>query len=167
MRSFESYLTEKSNYKIYIDMDGVLTDFVKHVKQQFGDNFKEILGDKPLFWELVHDKGEKYWAEIPIMSDAKKLIKYLQNQDIAILSSAGSPKNYTKEAVSGKKKWMKKHFPNIKIIIEYNKFNYANPKSILIDDLQKNIKPWIKAGGIGILHTSADDTIKQLKSYGV
>jgi hypothetical protein len=33
----------------------------------------------------------------------------------------------------------------------------------LIDDRQKNIDAWIDAGGIGIVHVSARDTIEQLK----
>ena len=34
---------------------------------------------------------------------------------------------------------------------------------ILIDDMEQTINEWNKGGGIGILHTSAADTIKQLK----
>ena len=33
---------------------------------------------------------------------------------------------------------------------------------MLIDDRPKNIECWVNAGGIGILHTTADETIKQL-----
>ena len=34
-------------------------------------------------------------------------------------------------------------------------------------DREKNIKEWRENGGIGILHTSASDTIKQLKELGL
>ena len=44
---------------------------------------------------------------------------------------------------------------------------YANEHSILIDDMQKNIDQWKAAGGIGILHTNAKDTIKKLKDLGL
>ena len=40
---------------------------------------------------------------------------------------------------------------------------YAQKKNVLIDDRPKNIEAWEAAGGIGILHTSAADTIDQLK----
>jgi hypothetical protein len=33
---------------------------------------------------------------------------------------------------------------------------------ILIDDRTDNIEAWKEAGGIGILHTSVEDTLKQL-----
>ena len=36
-------------------------------------------------------------------------------------------------------------------------------KYVLIDDRPKNIEAWENAGGIVILHTSAADTIEQLK----
>jgi len=37
----------------------------------------------------------------------------------------------------------------------------------LIDDRKSNIEQWISQGGIGILHTSAADTIQQLKKLGI
>ena len=37
----------------------------------------------------------------------------------------------------------------------------------LIDDLENTINEWNDKGGIGILHTSAADTIKQLKDLGL
>jgi hypothetical protein len=35
-------------------------------------------------------------------------------------------------------------------LFEKEKWKYACPNSILIDDLEKNILPWIEAGGHGI-----------------
>jgi len=35
------------------------------------------------------------------------------------------------------------------------------------DDRESNIDQWRAAGGIGILHTSASDTIRQLKKLGL
>ena len=35
--------------------------------------------------------------------------------------------------------------------------------NVLIDDRPKNIEAWEAAGGIGIIHTSAKNTIEQLK----
>lgn len=42
------------------------------------------------------------------------------------------------------------------------KQNYSDQGSILIDDM-KNIDEWLLRGGIGILHISAENTIKELK----
>jgi len=38
--------------------------------------------------------------------------------------------------------------------------------AILIDDYPKNVDQFKAAGGIGILHTSASNTISQLKRLG-
>ena len=38
--------------------------------------------------------------------------------------------------------------------------------NVLIDDFPQNIKEWDAAGGIGILHTSAAESIKRLKELG-
>lgn len=167
MSHFNSYIVEKSDYIIYVDMDGVITDFVRQTEESFGVPFNTLLNDDSLFWELIHDAGESFWADMPMMKDAKKLMSYIKGENISILSSAGSARNEHKATISGKKKWMKKNFPSVKVIIEYHKVKYANKKAILIDDLSKNITPWVKAGGIGILHTSANSTISQLKEYGV
>ena len=36
--------------------------------------------------------------------------------------------------------------------------------NVLIDDMEKYIKPWSDAGGIAIHHVSADASIRELKS---
>jgi hypothetical protein len=47
------------------------------------------------------------------------------------------------------------------------KQNYSGKNKILIDDRPDNIEQWRSKGGIGILHTSAQDTIKQLQNLGL
>jgi len=47
-----------------------------------------------------------------------------------------------------------------------DKQNYLKDHDILIDDREQNIQRWVEAGGIGILHTSAENTIRQLQKYG-
>jgi hypothetical protein len=52
----------------------------------------------------------------------------------------------------------------------YNRANkqlFAGPNRILIDDMKQTIDEWNAKGGIGIFHTSAADTIKQLKKLGL
>ena len=39
---------------------------------------------------------------------------------------------------------------------------FAHKKAVLIDDRQRNIDVWVEAGGIGILHKTADETIEEL-----
>ena len=65
--------------------------------------------------------------------------------------------------------WIRKHV-DPKVIITAtikgeDKAAFARPSHVLIDDRKSNIKAWTQAGGIGVLHRTADDTIDQLKSY--
>jgi hypothetical protein len=47
------------------------------------------------------------------------------------------------------------------------KQEFSGKNRILIDDRADTITNWNAQGGIGILHTSADNTIKQLKQLGL
>jgi len=40
---------------------------------------------------------------------------------------------------------------------------FATPNTILVDDRNKVLNPFIAAGGIGVLHTSAANSIRILK----
>ena len=44
---------------------------------------------------------------------------------------------------------------------------HTGENHILIDDLPNTIEEWNNKGGIGILHTSAATTIKELKKLGL
>ena len=70
--------------------------------------------------------------------------------------------------------WMKVNFGvkrgDIYTVMRKDKkhFNTAHDgrPNILIDDQIKNIGDWRMGGGLGVHHTSADSSIKQLKSIG-
>ena len=47
------------------------------------------------------------------------------------------------------------------------KADFVGLNKILIDDRQDTISSWNANGGIGILHTSAANTIKELKKLGL
>jgi hypothetical protein len=47
------------------------------------------------------------------------------------------------------------------------KHEFSGKNRILIDDRADTIENWNAKGGIGILHTSANNTIKQLKQLGL
>ena len=69
--------------------------------------------------------------------------------------------------VYDKVEWIKKYVdPSVVVNCTFTgsqKAAYAMKKNVLIDDRKKNIEAWEAAGGIGILHTSAAETIEQLK----
>lgn len=159
-------LNEAISYKIYCDMDGVLTDFDKEFMKLSGSiklpKFEDKYGSKK-FWKLIDDVGIKFWAQMSWMPDGKKLWNYIKNKNVEILSSPSRSPDSSK----GKKIWVSKELGGLKLnlIAAKNKQKFAEANAILIDDMKKNIDAWNAAGGIGILHKSASDTISKLKKY--
>jgi hypothetical protein len=166
---------EKTEYKIYVDMDGVVADF----DQRFIDlsgmlprEFEAKYG-KDAFWDFI-DEGKnklKFWVGIPPMSDAKQLIDYVSKYNYEMLTAPSTKK----QSLMGKGLWMINQTKNglfpFKPKINYksakNKKDFAAPNHILIDDREDTINSWNAAGGIGILHTSAANTISQLKKLSL
>ena len=161
-------IVEEPKYKIFSDMDGVLTDFDESFKKASDgiaprDYEKKFGKDK--FWELIDGGGVGYWVGMPYMPDGEQYWNYIKDYDVELLSSP-SRSNTSR---LGKRLWVRNNMPGVKLTLAqaYLKKNYAAPNHILIDDRESNIDQWRAAGGIGILHTSASDTIRQLKKLGL
>lgn len=161
-------LNEQQTYKIFSDMDGVITDFNgRFSKYSDGippSEYEKKFG-KEKFWELADGGGVAFWVGMPWMSDGKQYWDYIKKYDVELLSSP-SRSNTSR---LGKRLWVRNNLPGIKLTLAQaaKKQNYAAPNHILIDDRESNIEQWKSQGGIGILHTSAADTINQLKQLGL
>ena len=156
------------DYEIYSDMDGVLTDFDAHFMEasdgMLPSEYQKIHGVNG-FWSLIDEGGEAYWVEMPWMPDGKTYWDYIKDYNPILLSS---PSRSSSSRI-GKRVWVKNNLPGTKLILSQSKDkqNYAQKNRILIDDRPSNIEQWRSQGGIGILHTSAADTIQQLKKLGL
>ena len=161
---------DKKNYKIYVDMDGVVADFDKRFTDLSGMSPSEFesKNGKNAFWDFIDVKHKlAFWVGIPPMSDAQSLMDYVSKHDYEMLTAP----SIKKESLMGKGLWIRNWtnkglFPS-KPKVNYkpakNKHQFAAPNHILIDDKPSTIDSWNAAGGIGILHTSAGNTISQLK----
>lgn len=164
----EEQAAQVAQYKIFCDMDGVLTDFDKRFEYFGGltpDEY-QVKFSKSQFWKLIDDKvGFEFWAKMPWMPDGKQLWSYIEKYKPMLLS-APSQKPSSRY---GKRVWVKDNLPGVKLILakRENKQDYSKPNRILIDDRADNIEEWKSKGGIGILHTSAADTIEKLKQIGL
>ncbi len=152
-------------YSIFVDMDGVLTDFIKGYYELTGKDITGEFHDSKEFWDPINDAGYNFWINLKWTKDGKKLWNYIKKYDPEILSS---PSRQDDSRVA-KHDWVKKELPGVHLILRSpsNKKEFASPNSILIDDRESNIDQWKKAGGIGILHTSTEDTIKELKKLSL
>lgn len=160
---------------IYCDMDGVLVDFDKGFKQQFGmlpNEFETKYGSKE-FWNRVNGGGSKFWRDLPPMPDMDRLWNFISPYIKSLLTSPSKDQS----SLIGKYGWVKDHLsPKPKVLFRYtkNKQEVLNniPEDersnyIMIDDRMEVVQNWIQAGGEAILHRSADQTIKELQRLGL
>ena len=159
-----------NRYTIYLDMDGVITDFDKlfydMTGYKDGRDYEKEFG-REAFWELIEKEGLKFWSEMPWTVDGKKLWNYLREKNVQILSA---PAFTIPDSKKGKLIWLARELspkPKINLVKAKNKQKFANKDSVLIDDYDRNIKQWKSAGGVAIHHKSAADTIKKLKQLGI
>ena len=168
LRDFRIKLMEFDTPTIYCDMDGVLADFIKFTTKILGKPFKD-----------------KYWGDLPTdiffqldpMSDAHILWSFIVKFDPRILTAHPKPGRgpVSDQAPDDKKRWMMKHFkwPASKIfpVLRADKSRFAKDgrdgrPNLLIDDHIKNCIDFRNRGGIAVVHTSANNTIKELKAIG-
>lgn len=163
MKFNEFYLTEENVYRIFCDMDSVLTDFVgqysKYANMTPEESYLLYKTDVSKFWEPVNNSGVEFWSEMPWIEDGRELWEYVSKYSPTILTAPSRGDDCPK----GKKIWVKRELGDIPIIIDRDKYKYSRENYILVDDTEEKIDKWIEAGGIGILHTSAKDTISKLK----
>ena len=155
----------EKKYKIYCDMDGVLVDFIKGYFELTGIDISDEFHSDKKFWEPIDKGGVDFWTKLEWTPDGKELWDYIKKYDPELLSSP-SREN---ESRVGKRLWVKRELPGSHLILRSasKKQEFANPEAILIDDRPSNIKQWKEAGGITIHHTSAKDSIKQLKQLNL
>jgi 5'(3')-deoxyribonucleotidase len=164
-------------HTLYCDMDGVLADFESYVNEQLG--LKIDLNDGPekeKAWKdaIVERLKHNWWLDIPKFPDATSLWRGIKSLSPKVLS-AYAPWD-EKRSRSAKPTWMKRHFQvperDIVLCLRKEKQLYAIDKktklpNVLIDDYDKNIREWEAAGGHGILHKSANSTLRALKDLGI
>jgi len=153
-----------SKFKIYVDMDGVLTDWEKQFKRYSGgipvETYEAEHGSVNLY-DFVKKNSPEFYATTDWMSDGKVLYNFIKDLPIEILTHSTD-----EESSVGKLTWLKNN--NITATSNLvrrrkDKVNYAKSDTILIDDKPVTIDEFNKAGGIGILHTDAISTINKLK----
>ena len=151
---------------VFLDMDGVITDFVGGVCRAF---------DKPnpypdetrdyTFWHAWPDVSTKdvdaiciqeFWHNLEWICDGRETLR-------AIMGTIGLEKVYfltvpmaNVESSTGKMMWIRDNLPiylkrTIIITLEVPKYFFARPDALLIDDKDENVEEFVSAGGNGIL----------------
>jgi hypothetical protein len=155
--------------KLYLDMDGVLCNFEKRFTELYG---KDALGarDRKNFttnWPNFIMDGN--FESLEWFPGGKELLDFIQNEtdwEVEILSSSGGEKFHS-EVAAQKVVWLCNNGIPYKANIvpgRKHKTAYATPETILIDDTEDIIVNFNAAGGLGILHKDANETLAKLRT---
>lgn len=152
---------------LYLDMDGVLTDFEEMFAQRFGYPATSVRARKNFSTEWPIFVKEKLFEKLEWHPGGKELLEFIRGYPIKveILSSSGGLE-FHDEVKEQKKIWLKENGIDYKANVvpgRSKKKEYARPDAILIDDTQENTDQFTDAGGAGIHHTDLGKTLKVLK----
>ena len=183
LKNFSQFVNEKrgEDIRIFCDLDGVLVDFNRGFKnlEENSDKLTPKEYDKEhgkhSMWKIIDPEGEKFWIRLKWTKDGRELWDYLTRYNPIILSSPSR----SKHSIPGKMEWIKRNLgitqakpttsasdwdPESRIILSSDKFKFARSKNdILIDDTRAKLDKWTAAGGTGIFHNDATDTIRVLE----
>ena len=158
--------------KIYFDMDGVLADFDRGIRELCHldplNQASKSKADDDAMWEAVKNVGH-FYDKLELMPGALNMFKTLHNRygdKCEILSGIPKPRRGIMTSGEDKTAWAHRFLGEdivVNIVFREEKKKYVKGSGyILIDDLEKNIKEWNETGGTGIHFTNADEVLKKI-----
>ena len=166
--------------KIYFDMDGVLADFKRGVKElagfrMTGANQDAVMEDEDdAMWEAI-SRVEHFYDRLEPLPNGIEIFRYAQENHpgiVEVLTGIPKPKRGILNAAEDKISWVKRVLGEdvpVHIVFKEEKKNYCKGKDyILIDDRRTNIEEWEKAGGTGMLYREPrklEDRMEFLEEY--
>ena len=152
--------------QLFLDLDGVLADFdtgahdlLKMPPQDFQDRYGQ-----GTFWKRLAGAPD-FYGSLPLLPDARHLVDSVHHLDPIILT--GLP--IGKWAEPQKRAWVERHFPGLQVIttLARHKSKYCSPGDVLVDDRPKYADAWEEAGGVFVLHLSAEESLEALRREGL
>ena len=166
---------QESEYKVYLDMDGVVANFDKRFEDLSGmapREFESKYG-KNKFWDFIDEEHKvSFWVGIPVMPGASALIDRVKKYNYELLTAP----SVKKQSYLGKILWVRNHNDllggkpriNFKKAKDKHKVkSQLSDKDILIDDRMDTIERWEAAGGTGIHYKSASQVLNDLNKMGL
>ena len=163
---------------IYLDMDGVLADFERGVRElchmeALSQNGKRNLKQDDFMWDSIR-KTDHFYDRLELMPGAKELFDRIYGKygdRCEILTGIPREERGIVTAEQDKKNWTRRMLSDTvkvnAVCRKHKQLHCSGPESILIDDREKTIREWRNLGGTGILHVSAEQTMKELAEFGV
>ena len=163
--------------KCFVDLDGVLADFVRAACQvhryeiqnrcfKTPEQFIETYPSR--VWEMYTAIGidrnefyapmdQEFWATLPKTPEANQILEHIlfcyAEKDVFFLTKPAGRAKRAAECYFGKLQWIETHYPQFldRTIFAIRKEACSFPGTVLIDDSDANITAWRAEGGIGIL----------------
>jgi len=144
----------------YVDMDGVLTDFVtaacsvhKRENPFFDDgytpyNLQDAFGmTERDFWAPINNVD--FWANLAPTSECFEIIRCLSDFEICLITNP----SHRGPVLEGKERWIAHHLPQLSgnVLFGAPKYFCAGPHKIIIEDDPVQIARFQNYGGRGIL----------------
>jgi hypothetical protein len=148
---------------VFVDMDGVLADFVRGAFRLHGKSipmrdvqwgFPAQIGFEsdrdPAFWRGM---DRAFWAGLEPLADGFALFRAVERmidpERIALLTSAAGEDG----CIDGKRDWIRRHLPDYlpRLFTGSAKELFAAPAKLLIDDNDVNAARFRRAGGAAVL----------------
>lgn len=159
---------------LYLDMDGVVADFDEYAMRTLGvppsggiytdDIWKQLAANPRIYREL-----KKTPYADALVEYSRQFCKSNYQWELKFLTAV--PKgNDVPWAFYDKMTWALFFFPDIPVMFgpfSKDKHRHCQPGDILIDDRRSNIEEWQAAGGMGILHTSFENTKDHLDAWSI
>lgn len=151
---------------------GVLADFNRYTIEKIGKTLDQF-PDSQSGWDAMKPYLGGLYRNLEPMIDANDLVRGVDQEcgvfryRLGVLTAIPKMCRVPNARID-KMTWLSKHFPfllrnfNIGPHAEHKQY-HCSPGDILIDDSEKNIPQWRDMGGIGILHTSAAQSLKELR----
>ena len=143
---------------LYLDLDGVLADFVAGAARVHGRDPASVrrwnfFGD----WGLTPDKfwaplDRVFWATLPKTPECDDLVRVATDifgvENIALVSSPCKNDGCD----DGKRAWVATHLPQFEdaLFLGRDKARLAHPAAVLLDDCDDNVSRFVARGGNAI-----------------
>ena len=156
-----------TDFRILLDLDGVVADWLGHAIKTFGLNTKsemirQILSsdvrglekviDPDFMWKVIDAGNDQWWDEIPLFPWSQYL--YSEMQKLGSVCFLTQPSEHGPSA-HGKTHWIQRHFKTKNSLLGAAKQFCASRYSFLIDDTPKKLNDFLNAGGNAILFPNA------------
>ena len=163
--------------KIYFDMDGVLADFTRGVRELCGftpphPNKVRPEDDEAMFAAMR--EVDHFYLKLEPIEGMIQLFNELRDSygdKVEILSAVPRPSRGILHAEEDKREWVRRYLGDdvkVNIVLRKEKQDYALGKGyVLVDDTSQNIDEWEANGGTGVRFVSLPSLRTDLSGLGI